>query len=205
MICFSLSHLLATGAEPFEPAKARADHRRRRHRKTDEPAVTRRPSVQPPARSIAKPRFIAEFRSGARRMYFGATMCWSSHAGFMARCSANQMRASASVRRTMRLLIAVGVGIVGMQVAGATLFLFIGVSRFRMGAQIIPESEMAHDVRRIRSEDVKLGDPYAALIGQGTITPFCYSSSPCQTYPNASKSERFRSRSSKSVTRASDR
>jgi hypothetical protein len=43
-------------------------------------------------------------------------------------------------------LFGVRMRIVGMQVASATLFLFIGVSHMPVGAQIIPEGEMSHYV-----------------------------------------------------------
>src|SRR5882724_6310366 len=72
------------------------------------------------------------------------------------------------------LLIRVGVRIVGMEVARATLFLLIGAGRVRMRAQIVPESDVTLDLRRIRAEEVKLHDAIACPIGKRAIAPSGY-------------------------------
>jgi hypothetical protein len=54
---------------------------------------------------------------------------------------------------------------------GAALFLFIRLGDFGMRAQIVPESEVTCDFRRIRNEEVKVGNAVPDLTGQSAIPP----------------------------------
>jgi len=55
-----------------------------------------------------------------------------------------------------RFLVGVGVGIVGVEVAGTAFFSLVGAGGFGMGAQVIAKGEVALDLRRIGLEEMKL-------------------------------------------------
>src|SRR5882724_7044624 len=62
-----------------------------------------------------------------------------------------------------------------MKAARATLFLLIGAGHVRMRAQIVPESDMTLDLRRIhRKKEVKLHDANPGRIGKRAIAPSGY-------------------------------
>jgi hypothetical protein len=66
-------------------------------------------------------------------------------------------------------LVIVGVGIIGMEIPGATFFGSVGAGRSRMRSQIISEGKMMCGVRRIGPEKMKLNDAGTRLITERAI------------------------------------
>lgn len=82
-----------------------------------------------------------------------------------------------------RLLIRVGVGIIGMEIACPALFLFICRGSFWMRAQIVPKSEMKFDLWRFFLKEVKLRETQAIFVGKGAVAPSAYAELAVPTVP----------------------
>ena len=65
-----------------------------------------------------------------------------------------------------------------VKVAGPAFLGLVGHGNMGMGAQIVPEGEMADSVQRMGLEKMQLRGPNARLAGQGAIAPPLYAQFP---------------------------
>jgi hypothetical protein len=88
-----------------------------------------------------------------------------------------------------------------MKVSRAALFLLVRAGPVRVRAQIVSESDMTLDLRRLCVEKMKLYDANAGLIVKTAIAPARYANrSLCHSLPSASTHPRSWLSLAKSVT-----